>query len=173
MEILEHRDQWEAGFRRGWLAGMEQTGVPDWKSYTHPQNSPLAPTPGVDLSRSRLLFITTAGAYLPDSQEPFDASNTLGDYTIRTIPDSTPLEALAYAHEHYDQTAVQTDPQVLIPLGHLADMVSAGTIGELAPAWISFMGYQPDLGRVVDELIPAIFPAAKALQADAALLVPA
>jgi hypothetical protein len=62
---------------------------------------------------------------------------------------------------------------VLLPLGHLADLVSKGTIGELAPAVISFSGYQPDVVRAVDELIPAIVTAAQKMQADAALLVPA
>jgi hypothetical protein len=38
---------------------------------------------------------------------------------------------------------------------------------------ISFSGYQPDVVRVVNELIPAVVEAAKAEQVDAALLIPA
>ena len=143
------------------------------ESYPRPHNSPLPPTPGIDLSQSRLLFITTAGAYLPASQTPFDAPHALGDYSLRLLPSDTPFTALAYAHEHYDHTAVTADPQVLLPLHHLTNMVADGRIGELAPSFISFMGYQPDLTRVVDELIPAVLSAAGALDVQAALLVPA
>ncbi len=172
MEILENRAEWEAAYRAGWLAHWQKTGTFDWQQYNRPQNGPLPPTPGVDLSQSRLLLVSTAGGYLPDTQAPFDAANALGDYTIRLFPSDTPFAALAYAHEHFDQTAVTSDPQVLLPLRHLAGMVEEGLIGELAPSVISFMGYQPDLARVVDELIPAILFAAQDLQAQAAILVP-
>ncbi len=134
----------------------------------------VAPTgPGVDLAKSRLALICSAGAYVHDTQAPFDAPNPLGDYTIRLFPSTTPFEALAYAHDHYDHTAVEADPQVLLPLRHMADLVSEGVVGELAPSVISFSGYLPDVVRVVNELIPAIVGAAKAEQIDAALLVPA
>jgi hypothetical protein len=83
------------------------------------------------------------------------------------------LGRLNYAHDHFDHTAVERDPQVLLPLLHLADRVQAGAIGRLAPEVISFMGYQPDATRVVDETIPAIVTAARRLEVDAALLVPA
>ncbi len=172
MDILENRDEWEAEFRAGWLKHWQQTGEIDWKRYNRPQNNPLSATPGIDLSQSRLLFISTAGAYLRAAQEPFDAPNPLGDYSIRVFPIDTPFEDLAYAHDHYDHTAVTTDPQVLLPLHHLSDMVNAGSIGALAPVAISFMGYQPDLIRVVDELIPPILSITQEHQAQAALLIP-
>jgi hypothetical protein len=127
---------------------------------------------GVDLSHCHLLPVSSAGGYLPGQQAPFDASNPLGDYTIRRIPSDTPPTALAFAHEHYDHAAVDADPQVLIPLGDLAELVAMGQIGALTPHMISSMGYQPDVGRVLDELIPAIVEAARADGAQAALLVP-
>lgn len=85
---------------------------------------------------------------------------------------ATPLSEIAYAHDHYDYTAVNADPQVLLPLGHLAEMVAEVRLGGLTPNVISFRGYQPDVGRVLDELIPAIRAAVRAEGADAALLVP-
>ncbi len=51
--------------------------------------------------------------------------------------------------------------------------MNKGIIGELCPSTVSFMGYQPDLARIVDEMIPAILRVAQAEQARAALLVPA
>ncbi len=173
MEIVENLSEWEATFRSNWLAHFNETGQTDWSQYNRPNNKTAPAGPGIDLSQSRLALISTAGAYLRHSQEPFDAPNLLGDYTIRLFPTASPFSDLAYAHDHYDHTAVNEDPQVLLPLRHLEDMVAEGAIGELAPSVTSFSGYEPDVKRVVDELIPAILEAARAEEIDAALLVPA
>ena len=79
---------------------------------------------------------------------------------------------IAFAHTHYDHTAVNADQQVLLPLGHLHDLMAAGVIGALAPDVINFMGYQPDITRLLDETIPEILTAAQAMRLDGALLVP-
>ena len=172
MEILEDRESWRTTFRAGWLAHYEQTGETNWKIYNRPKNTTAPPGKGINLSASRLILITSAGSYLREDQEPFDAANVFGDYSIRVYPSSTPFEALDYAHEHYDHTAVLADPQVLVPLRHLETMVAKGVIGELSPSVVSFSGYQPDVIRTLDELFPTITDAAKREQIDAALLVP-
>ena len=120
-----------------------------------------------------MLLISSAGGYLKASQTPFDAANALGDYTIRTFPVTTPFSDLAFAHDNYDHTAVDADPQVLLPLVHLQDLVAEGVIGALDPQVISFHGYQPDVRRTVNELIPAIRERVDKEKVDAALLVPA
>lgn len=173
MQIFENLDSWREEYEQGWLAYYKETGETNWKLYVRPKNKEAISGPGIDLAQSRLALITSAGGYLSANQEPFDAANDLGDYTIRTFPSSTPFEAIAYAHEHYDQTAVKADPQVLLPLRHLEDMVREGLIGELAPSVINYHGYQPDVERTVNETIPAIVEVAKAEQINAALLVPA
>lgn len=150
MEILEDRAAWEAAFRTGWLAHYARTGATDFAQYVRPRNTVAPRGPGVDLSRSRLLLVSSAGGYLPDQQAPFDAANPLGDYSMRRIPSDTPAVALAFAHEHYDHAAVDADPQVLVPLSHLRELVATRRIGGLTPHMISFMGYQPDVGRVLD-----------------------
>jgi hypothetical protein len=171
MEILEHRDAWYQTYRDGWLATYEQTGKPGWKQYKRPHNEEYPRGAGISLSSSRLMLITSAGGYLTASQMPYDDQSDLGDYTIRMFANDTPLEALAFAHTHYDHTAVNRDPQVLVPLLHLQAMVAEGKIGGLT--WVvSFMGYQPDATRVIDETIPLIVEAAQRENAQAALLVP-
>jgi D-proline reductase (dithiol) PrdB len=170
---LENRAAWLDAFRAGWLAHYQETGQIDWKRYVPPDNRTPVAGPGVDLSRSRLALITSSGAYWQGRQPPFDVQNVLGDYTIRAYPTSTPTGEVDYAHTHYDQTAVRADPQVLIPIGHLRAMVQSGWIGELAPSAVHFMGYQPDVTRVVDETAPAILERLRADRIDAALLVPA
>jgi len=173
MNILENRDEWYEQYKSGWLRHYEETGEIKWDLYKLPNNQ-RAPATGkaIDLTQSRLLLISSAGAYLPATQEPYDAENALGDYTIRHIAmNSTPAE-IAFAHTHYDHSAVNEDQQVLLPIGHLHDLVAEGLIGELAPDLISFMGYQPDAVRVAEETTPAIVAAAKEMGVQAALLVP-
>lgn len=173
MDIIENRAAWREAFENGWLKKFHETGETDWSIYSRPDNKIQPSGKGIDLSQSRLMLISTAGGYLKDSQTPFDAPNLLGDYTIRAFPSSTPLDALAYAHEHYDHVLVDEDPQVLVPLRHLEDLVNEGVIGELAPTVVSYSGYQPDLGRIEDELIPEVVRVAKEEAVRAALLVPA
>lgn len=172
MDILEKPMEWLQEFQQGWLAHYEDTGLVDWKKYVRPRNR-LAPSgPAVKLAESRLLLISSAGAYLHGSQEPFDASNPFGDYTVRSFPSDSPFEAISFAHEHYDHQHKDLDPQVLLPLRHLEEMVSTSIVGEMAPNVISFSGYHPDVIRVVKELIPSILAVAKEDQVSAALLIP-
>lgn len=174
LKILEDLDQWKAAFEQGWLAHFRETGEFDFKLYNRPTNKVQPSGPGIDLSKSRLTLISSAGGYLSESQKPFSTNKAeLGDYSIRLIPMTTPLEKLAFAHQAYDHTAVEQDPQVLLPLRHLADMVNEGLIGELAPSFISFNGWQPDVEKTINEMIPAIIETAKAEDVKAALLVPA
>jgi hypothetical protein len=173
VEILENREAWVEHFEDNWLAHFNKTGETDFKQYEYSRNEEAVPGRAIDLSQSRLFFVATSGAYLKDSQEAFDAPNPLGDYTIRTFPLATPLDALAFAHTHYNHQYVDEDAQVLVPLRHLEAMVDEGIIGELVPTVLSFSGYTPIVPRILDELVPQVVGMAKDHQADAALLVPA
>ena len=173
MEILEQRTQWQEQFRNGWLKHYQTTGSIDWSLYNRPDNKVAPAGEPIELESSRLLFITSSGAYLANEQVPFDVADDVGDYSIRTMPSDTPYEAIGYAHTHYDHTARIADPQVLMPLTHLAAFVDEGVIGNLTPNLVSFMGYQPDVTQLLDETIPAIIAVAKDERADGALLVPA
>ena len=172
MKILENKKQWSATYKNGWLAHLQETGEVDWSLYQHPRNKQTHGTSGVDLSQNRLMFITSAGAYMPGVQTPFDAPNPFGDYTIRQIPSTTSFANLAYAHDHYDHAAIDEDLRVALPLGYLQEMVDNGNLASLSPSFISFMGYQPDSARVVDEMIPQIVCIAKEEKVQAALLAP-
>jgi D-proline reductase (dithiol) PrdB len=173
MEILENREAWLATFKEGWLAHYQQTGEFDWKLYNRPTNHLIPAGPGIELDQARLILISTAGGYLKGEQQPFDAADPLGDYTIRSFPSTSKFEELEFSHDHYNHEAVDEDPQVLLPLRHLEDLVREGVIGELCTSVVSLMGYMPVATRLVDETIPAILDAATAGEATAALLVPA
>lgn len=172
MDILENKADWLATYQSGWLAHHQATGEANWKLYQHPRNEHTPGVPGIDLSRSRLLLISSAGAYLPDRQPPFDAASPYGDYAVRTLPAGTPLADLAFAHDHYDHTLIDQDAQVAIPLRHLEELVAQRQIGALASVWVTFMGYQPNSAQAVDEVIPPILDVARRENVQAALLAP-
>ena len=172
MEILENIEQWEKQFRENWLAHYQATGQTDWSRYNHPRNGQVPGAPGVKLAESRLMFISSAGGYIADVQEPFDAPNLLGDYTVRTFPSDIDLARLAFEHDHYDHTMIDEDPEVSLPLPLLAKMVEAGKIGRLTPSVVSISGYQPNSAEVVREVVPQVVAIAKEEAATAALLAP-
>ena len=172
MKILDNIETWYEDYCNTWLDNFNQNGKVDWKIYPLAENSSSPNGSGVDISISRLLFISSAGGYHKDNQKPFDAANDLGDYSIRTFPLNTPFEKIDYAHDHYDQTNIKKDPQVLIPLKHLEDLVNKGKIGDVTSTVINFMGYQPNVKKVVEEMIPEILELAVSERVDSALLVP-
>lgn len=172
LSIMEHPLEWLQAFQDNWLSHLEKTGETNWSVYTRVENKYTPSGKAVKLSESRLLFITSSGAYIPGKHPPFDEFNPLGDYTTRLIPSDTALNQLDYSNAHIDLTAVEQDPQTLLPLEHLQSLVDQRKLGALAPMFISFNGYHPHAIRVVKELIPTILRNAKQQQVDAALLVP-
>lgn len=171
-EIVEDLAAWQAHYNEHFAKQVAETGETNFKIYEYVRNKETPAGPAINLSESRLLFITSSGAYLKNSQEAFDAPHPLGDYSIRTFPLDTPLAALAFAHDHYNHQYVDQDAQVLVPLRHLEALVEADHIGEVAPTVVSFSGYMPDIGRVVEEVIPQVIDIAREQAVDAALLVP-
>jgi len=170
---LENLDKWFAEYSTGWLAHYKDTGEKNWRIYNRPRNSIAPRGHGIRLEESRLMLVSTAGGYLARSQEPFDDKNALGDYTVRTFSFNTPLDELAFSHAAYDHAAVEKDPQALVPLRHLQNMVQEGKIGGLTPSVVSICGYMPDATRLVKETIPLILQIALQQEAQATLLVPA
>lgn len=172
MEIAEKLDKWTTDFNDGWLKEVNQHSRINWNVYSYIKNNNSPKSTGIDLSKNKLLLISSAGGYLSSNDTPFDASNPLGDYSIRTFPISANFNNIRYSHDHYDTTAVKQDAQVLLPLRHLKSMVEENIIGEICDTVISFMGYQPDVNNVITKTIPAILDIVKKGKVDAALLVP-
>ncbi len=171
-QSTDNLDRWTEHFQKGWLKNFVDTKSIDWKLYKYVKNEHAVFGAGLDLSQAKLLLVSSSGAYLPSKDKPFNAANLLGDYTIRTFPLSTPFSEIEYSHDHYDQTAVRTDTQVLLPLNHLRDLVDSKIIGSLSETVVSFMGYQPWVGRVMKKTLPPIRKIIKQEAIDAVLLVP-
>jgi hypothetical protein len=91
--------------------------------------------------------------------------------TLSRIPIDTPVDRIRVRHGGYPVQAVLADHQVVLPLGHLRDMVAEGAIGELVEDAYSFVGAAPQglmRGKVGKEWADM----ARDLGADVALLVP-
>lgn len=172
MKSIEDRDEWLAGFRAGWSAHLDATGETDFKQYRYVKNVTPPDGRAVDPAAQRVLLVTTSGAYLASDQAPFDAPNPRGDASTRTFPLGTPLEAIAFAHDHFDHRYVNEDPQVVLPLRHLEAMAAEGRIGSVADTVVSFSGYLPDATQVEDEIAPVVLDVARREAAHVALLVP-
>lgn len=172
MEILENYDSWATHFRSTWLKHLEQNGEVNWDLYKHPRNKENINSDGLTLSQSKIMLLTSSGTYLKNSQDSFDSKSLYGDYSSRTIPMSSNFEELDYAHTHYDHTSRKLDAQVNLPLRHLGNLVKENFIGAVSSNFISITGYQPDLTKLIEELIPSIIDKVKKESPDALFLVP-
>ncbi len=70
-KIMEDLAEWQQTYESGWLAHYRATGEMDWKRYNRPRNEAAPAGPGINLARSRLTLVTSAGSYLKGEQEPF------------------------------------------------------------------------------------------------------
>ncbi|MEE8342062.1 MAG: glycine/sarcosine/betaine reductase selenoprotein B family protein [Candidatus Neomarinimicrobiota bacterium] len=172
MKIAEELDKWTSDFQNGWLKEFKQHNRINWDLYSYIKNSDSPQNAGIKLSSSKLLLISSAGGYFYTNDIPFDAGNPLGDYSIRTFPLSVNFNDIRYSHDHYNTAAVKKDAQVLLPLHMLKTMVEEKIIGEMCETVISFMGYQPDVNKVITETIPKILRIVEKEQVDTVLLVP-
>jgi hypothetical protein len=172
LDVIEQPMQWLRMFNEGWLANFEGCGEMDWELYNYIENQNAPSGEGICPSESRIMLVTSSGAYLKGDQYPFDWRDPLGDYSLRLFSPQTPLDDIDFSHAR-GSDARRRDPQALLPLNHLNKMVEDGLIGELSPMVVSTMGYQPNALRVVKETIPMIVEIAKRNQVDGALLIPA
>lgn len=148
----------------------------DWKAamanfpYPQPATAPWTPF-GKDLKDCRVALLSTAGVYLKDSQQPFDAENIEGDWTFREVPTSITPKDIAIAHTHYPHASAETDLNAVLPLDRLREFVEEGLIGELLSPLFSVSGFCTRPDKVAEETAPQIAERVKALGADLLLNV--
>jgi len=124
------------------------------------------------LSESRLTFISTAGVQ-PKNSMPFDTVHPIGDYTFRCVPSDFKVEHLEIHQLKYPTVGAKKDLNVIFPIERLQELSKEKIIGELAPNFFSFIGYNMDAERLEQTLAEAIADAVEAEKPDAALLAPA
>ena len=140
---------------------------------SHPRKNDVIPFTPLQrpLSESRVALLTTAGVHL-DDQPPFNTATVDGDHGHRIIPDDVDLTRLRFSHTHYDTSSAEQDPNVVLPIDRLHELVEQGRLGSAAPFHIGMMGFNPDPSGVADELAPEVARLLVEAEVDVALLVP-
>lgn len=172
MDILENPMEWLRAYQVEFLDHFTKTGDFDWNRYVFPVNNLVPRGHGVILAKSRLLVVTSSGAYLKTGQHPFKNKTNQEDYTIHLVPSNASFEEIGFSCLDLDPQELKVDPQIVLPLHHLHDFVVQGKIGALLPMLVSHCNFQPHAIRVVKELVPAVLSMAEELNAQAALLLP-
>jgi D-proline reductase (dithiol) PrdB len=159
----DFRDKYE-----GWVARIEASH----HAANNRVNDTTAFVPlGKPLAESRVALVTTAGAHLAD-QEPFHTATVAGDSTYRLIPNDCDLTSLRFSHTHYDTASAEQDPNVVLPIDRLAELVAEGTLGAASPVHIGMMGFNPDPTAIADDAAPAVAQVLVDAEVDVALLAP-
>lgn len=121
-------------------------------------------------AESRIAVVTTGGFRFAD-QPAFDCD--AGDPSYREIPSDVVLAELVVDHTHYDTRDAEADPNILLPLDRLRELVAEDVLGSLAPTHYSMMGYVPQTTALVEETAPEIARRMRSEEVDFALLTPA
>ena len=135
-----------------------------WSTF---ETSPLTPL-SKPLSRCRIALISSSGIYRKD-QAPFDGVKN--DLTWREIPTDVDPADLRISHFSKNAKAV-TDVNTVFPFQRLRELAAEGVIRELASPTFTFVGRIFARTRLQKEMAPALLERLRAMDVDAALLVP-
>lgn len=144
-------------------------------TYKWVRNDPVPwAVPRKALSESRVGLVVLACMTMPD-QEPFDAEQPGNDPSIRVVPSATDPRDLVntFPGQGFDHAGLQADPNLLIPLDRLREMVAAGEIGGIGPRTVSLCGHITKPKVLIRETAPKIAQMFVDDGIDVALLVPA
>lgn len=130
-------------------------------------NSPW--TPMVKPVRECRTALISSGGIYHKSQEPFNPVKN--DLTFREILKTTALADLKISHYSKNARDVK-DLNTIFPLDRFRELEVRGVIGGLAHAAFTFMGRIFTRTRLQKEMAPHLIGRLRALQVDAAFLVP-
>jgi len=145
---------------------------------------PINPLPK-PLSECRLTLLTSSGHFVEgDDPMPFgvesmtqaEAEARIGEFlkeapTLSSIPVDVDPDRLRVRHGGYPVASMTADHQVGLPLGHLAELATEGSIGALNPMAYSFVGAASQV-RMKRQVADAWAEQLKADGSDVVLLVP-
>jgi len=163
LDRTSYEDQWQA-----WLERVSTTH----HGRNHRVNpiATLTPLP-LPLAEATVALVTTAGAHLA-SQEPFDVTTIAGDAGYRLIPADVDMASLRFSHTHYDTASAEADPNVVLPIDRLHELVASGRIGAVSPIHVGMMGFNPDPTEIAEVTAPTVAGALTEAGVHAAVLAP-
>ncbi len=124
------------------------------------------------LNESRLTFVSTAGIQ-PKGTLPFDTAHPVGDYSFRRVPSDSKPANLEIHQLKYPTFGAERDLNVIFPIERLQELAAESIVGELAPNFFSFIGYNMNPEMLEEKLAEDIADAVEAEAADIVLLAPA
>lgn len=124
------------------------------------------------LAEARLAFVSSAGVQ-PSGTMPFDVVHPVGDYSFRRVPSNSAPSDLEIHQIKYPTNGAGKDLNVIFPIERLQELAAEKVIGELAPNFFSFIGYNMNPEAFEETLAEDLADAVVADGADAVLLCPA
>jgi D-proline reductase (dithiol) PrdB len=153
--------------------------------YQQSDRQPILPIPWTPLEKQirecKFGLVTSGGLYRYGKDLPFDLEREKkeqiwGDPTYRKIPNSVKQEEIGVSHLHINPNDILDDFNILLPLSRFKTLIEDGTIGGIASAAYSFMGFQgfpPDTSAWEMVYGPQVAGFFKAENVDCVLLTPA
>jgi D-proline reductase (dithiol) PrdB len=139
-------------------------GVP-WTAFTRP------------LQDARIALVTTAGVNMCGIDAPFDYDREWdhpmwGDPTYRMLPRDLSQEQVQTGHLHINNTDLDRDINIALPVDRMKELEADGIIGALNERNYSFMGYQPDTTEWREKYAPEVAAALRDDRVDGVILTP-
>ena len=125
------------------------------------------------LDHCRVVLVTTGGVHSKD-QKPFDMSDKNGDSSYRELPASINPRQLTITHDYYNHADALADPNLVLPIEPLRQLLHEKLIGSAGPRFFSFMGHiqSEHLETLTRVTAPAVAAALKTDEVDVAFLTP-
>lgn len=137
----------------------------------------VAPTPWSPLRRplaeARIALVTSGGLYRDGVDRDFGTKEG-EDISVRWLPRDVAEMHLVVGQTStsFDRTGISADQELALPLTRLAELVTAGEAGSVAPRHVSFNGSMVGPGRFMRDSAPEVAEGLAADEVDAALFVP-
>jgi D-proline reductase (dithiol) PrdB len=164
-EAVEEREQ----SYKEWAARIARP-QPEGHAFVATRCEPLHWTPlAKSLESCTVALVSTGGVHLK-SQDPYDVYSEHGDWSCRPIPGDVDTADLTVTHTHYATRDALEDVNVMFPLDRLRELKDEGFIGEVSALHYGFMGFIPDPGRLVDEVLPEVAQGLRDHQVDVVVL---
>lgn len=134
-----------------------------------PWTQPIKP-----LNNAKLALVTTSGIHHND-QLPFDMSDTNGDPSYRELNGDRIFDDFKITHDYYDHSDARKDPNIILPLDRVRELVNEGIVGSLAQSHYAFMGHidGPHISTLIKKTAREIAQKLKDDRVDLVLLTPA
>lgn len=130
--------------------------------------------PGKPLHQAKVALVTTSGIH-HRNQPGFDMVDQNGDPSYRVLDGKELFNDFEITHDYYDHSDARKDPNIILPLDRLKELVAEGALGSLARSHYAFMGHidKEHIDTLVKKTAREVAGRLKKDQVDIVLLTPA